>query len=286
MGGFSVAAGLGFLVRLAVRRLHWTIENPDLGVALAALRPYRGGPATEPLPSLYSRSSSPMNLPDEVEDAEEVAEREEAGWFPDGHFLAQLLHEGVRLKINGLTKTNGIPWSNFSGTPGGEKVVCFCQPVETVEVVACEIERCFGERPAIIIGGQSDAERDAQVAAFRDRHGRRFLVSSRAGGEGINLQISRRLIHLDVPWNPMEMEQQVGRVHRFGSRETILVNTIVVAGTREADAYRIAREKLSRIVGEFSPRGVRNVVQPGHEPGAAGGVGWCVVGVAPMAFRG
>ncbi len=46
---------------------------------------------------------------------------------------------------------------------------------------------------------------------------------------------------------------EFGRVHRFGSRETILVNTIVVAGTREADAYRIAREKLSRIVANLAP---------------------------------
>ena len=98
-----------------------------------------------------------------------------------------------------------------------------------------------------------DAERDAEVASFRNRAGRRFLVSSRAGGEGINLQVSRRLVHLDIPWNPMDLEQRVGRVHRFGSRETILVNTIVVKGTREADAYRIAREKLHRIVANLAP---------------------------------
>ena len=51
----------------------------------------------------------------------------------------------------------------------------------------------------------------------------------------------------------MDLEQRVGRVHRFGSRETILVDTIVVAGTRESDAYRIAREKLHRIVTNLAP---------------------------------
>ena len=124
---------------------------------------------------------------------------------------------------------------------GSEKVVLFCQPVETVAVVAREIEVEFGERPAIIIGGQTDPERDEQVARFRDRRGARFLVSSRAGGEGINLQVARRLLHLDVPWNPMDLEQRVGRVHRFGARRTIVVDTLVVAGTRETDAYAAER---------------------------------------------
>ncbi len=45
----------------------------------------------------------------------------------------------------------------------------------------------------------------------------------------------------------MEMEQRVGRVHRFGSRRTILVDTLVVKDSREVDAYRVARQKLEQI---------------------------------------
>jgi hypothetical protein len=67
------------------------------------------------------------------------------------------------------------------------------------------------------------------------------------------MQRSRRLIHLDVPWNPMEMEQRVGRVHRFGSRKTIIVDTIVAAGSREVDMYRIARDKLALIASQLDP---------------------------------
>ena len=100
---------------------------------------------------------------------------------------------------------------------------------------------------AIIMGGQTDVERDQQVELFRDPAGPQYLISSRAGGEGINLQFSHRLVHLDVPWNPMEMEQRVGRVHRFGSRETILVDTIVVRDSRETQAWRVARERLTTI---------------------------------------
>jgi superfamily II DNA/RNA helicase len=249
----SVTAGLGFLTRLAIRRLRWPADHPDLSPALAALRPYRGGSSTEPLQALYERLLRQMNIKADDEDEEEIEEDDEAGWSPDANLLAKLLRTGIRLKA---ARADAGKWDRMIEllrSADGEKVVLFCQPVETVEVVACEIERAFGQRPAVIIGGQTDAERDAEVAAFRNRAGRRFLVSSRAGGEGINLQISRRLIHLDIPWNPMDLEQRVGRVHRFGSRETILVNTIVVAGSREADAYRIAREKLHRIVANLAP---------------------------------
>lgn len=249
----SVSAGLGFLVRLAIRRLRWGIEDSDLVMALGALRPYRGGSATEPLDKLYERLLRQMNILDEAEDSEEVVDGDERGWVPDEALLGQLLRDGVRLKGERADADKWDAMTALLEEAGSEKVVLFCQPVETVEVVADEIHRAFGVRPAIIIGGQTDSERDAEVAAFRSQRGPQFLVSSRAGGEGINLQVARRLIHLDVPWNPMDLEQRVGRIHRFGSRETILVNTIVVSGTREADAYRIAREKLRRIVANLAP---------------------------------
>jgi SNF2 family DNA or RNA helicase len=51
----SVQAGLGFLVRLAIRRLNWTLETPSLAPALEVLRPYRGGANDEPLPQLFAR---------------------------------------------------------------------------------------------------------------------------------------------------------------------------------------------------------------------------------------
>lgn len=229
------------------------MKHPDLAAALAALRPYRGGSETEPLLALLQRLQRQMNLSDEDEDSEELSKGDEAFWRPEPVLLGRLLREGIELKASRADADKWDAMTRLLRDGGSEKVVLFCQPVETVEVVAREIERIFGERPAVVIGGQTDAERDAEVAAFRNRRGRRFLVSSRAGSEGINLQVARRLVHLDVPWNPMDLEQRVGRVHRFGSRETILVDTIVVAGTRESDTYRIAREKLHRIVANLAP---------------------------------
>jgi len=251
----SVQAGLGFLVRLSMRRLNWTLGQPPLTRALAALRPYRGGRKDEPLEALYERivrqvGSQALNVQD-AKDDDEAWEEEE--WRPDADALAELIEEGVKLISSGAAQAKWDAVCALIDAAGDEKVVLFAQPVETVTVVADILERRYGQRPALIIGNQTDDERRAEVDHFQAEDGARFLVSSRAGGEGLNMQRARRLIHLDVPWNPMELEQRIGRIHRFGSRKTVLIDTVVAAGSREVDMYRIAREKLALIAKHLDP---------------------------------
>ena len=251
----SVQAGLGFLVRLSLRRLNWTLGNPPLTRALASLRPYRGGRKDEPLQSLYERivkqvGSHALSVV-EAEDDDDAWEEDE--WRPDADALAELIEEGVKLISSGAAQAKWEAVCKVIDAADGEKIVLFAQPVETVTVVADILEQRYGQRPAIIIGNQSDDQRRAEVDHFQADDGARFLVSSRAGGEGLNMQRARRLIHLDVPWNPMELEQRIGRIHRFGSRKTVLIDTVVAAGSREVDMYRIAREKLAMIAKHLDP---------------------------------
>jgi len=178
---------------------------------------------------------------------------EDEPWRPDAELLSELLQEGIDLLRSAASHAKWDALCQLIDRAGGEKVVLFAQPVETVTLVAQVLSNRYGTKPAIIIGNQTDDERTAQVASFQARDGPRFLVSSKAGGEGLNMHQSRHLIHLDVPWNPMEMEQRIGRIHRFGSRKTILVDTIVAAGSREIDMYRIAREKLALAVRHLDP---------------------------------
>ena len=130
----------------------------------------------------------------------------------------------------------------------------FAQPIETVSAFAHYLERTYGVRPAVIIGGQTDQARQEEIDRFWRPNGPQFLVSSRAGGEGINLQVARRLVHMDVPWNPMDLEQRVGRVHRFGSRETVLLDTLVMRDSREEEAYAVADQKLRMITKALVPK--------------------------------
>lgn len=250
----SVHAGLGFLARLGIRRLSWSTRNAALARALAALRPYRGGRADESIDSLYERIVKQIGaqeiLGDTLGDAEDL---EEDVWRPDAGELAQLIDEGIALLRTAAANAKWHRVKHLIDAAGDEKIVLFAQPVETVTVVAAFLEEQYGQKPAIVVGNQEEDERQAQVAAFQSEGGPRFLVSSRAGGEGLNMQRARRLIHLDVPWNPMELEQRIGRIHRFGSRKTIIVDTVVAAGSREIDMYRIAREKLAVIATHLDP---------------------------------
>jgi superfamily II DNA or RNA helicase len=248
----SIEAGLGYLVRLAVRRLGWTLSQPPLAAALAALRPYRGGRVDEPVAELFARIRKEVEPQSEAYDDQEETEDEER-WRPDARAMAAVLDDGVRLLSQAVASAKWAALAPLLDAAGTEKVVLFAQPVETVGVVVRWLERRCGVRPAIIVGNQSDDERTAEVNRFRHADGPQFLVSSRAGGEGLNLQVARRLIHIDVPWNPMELEQRAGRVHRFGSRRTVIVDTVIVQGTREVDMYRIARDKLRLIATHIDP---------------------------------
>jgi hypothetical protein len=130
-----------------------------------------------------------------------------------------------------------------------EPFVVFAQSVDTVY----EIRRFLAQASIpsnIIVGGQDPAERKRQMEVFTKpgRLGRRVLVSSSAGGEGINLQIARRLVHFDLPWNPMVLEQRIGRIHRIGTIDTVVVNTILLDGSREADIYVRLIDRLNIIV--------------------------------------
>lgn len=239
----SPNAGLGYLVRQALRA-GWKLSDSPLSDALAALRPYRSGPADEPVRQLYTRLITEVRRQVEDDDIEDIEEASSASDKIDHEGLRRLIKQGIDL----VRATRQPKWETLASEvlepAGAEKIVLFAQPIETVMALAGWLERRTGHRPAIIIGGQTDVERDQQVARFRDPAGPQFLVSSRAGGEGINLQFARRLVHLDVPWNPMEMEQRVGRVHRFGSLATVIVDTLVVRDSRETHAWRVARERL------------------------------------------
>ena len=204
------------------------------------MRPYRGGSKNEPLETLYQRLCKQIGKglqSSSLQDDEE--EVEEYDWIPDPILLEQLILDGIELIRD---KSSMAKWEavfELIDQLDGEKVVLFAQPVETVTVVAAELEKRYGCKPALIIGNQDNGERASQVESFQSKNGPRFLVSSKAGSEGLNMQCSRCLIHLDVPWNPMEIEQRVGRVHRFGSQKTIIVNTVAVSYTHSdaADEY-------------------------------------------------
>lgn len=134
-----------------------------------------------------------------------------------------------------------------------EPFVVFAQSVDTVFEVKRHVEQ-LGIHCCLIVGGQDPSDRRKAIDDFTEpgRLGRRVLVSSSAGGEGINLQIARHLIHFDLPWNPMVLEQRIGRVHRIGTIDTIIVDTILLRDSREADIYQRLTDRLLLIVTDLT----------------------------------
>ena len=100
-------------------------------------------------------------------------------------------------------------------------------------------------------GDMTGPQKDAAVAAFRDRVP--LLLCTESGGEGRNLQFCNTLINFDIPWNPMAIEQRIGRIDRIGQTREVFVFNLVTAGTIEDAVLRILDEKINMfelVVGE------------------------------------
>ena len=104
---------------------------------------------------------------------------------------------------------------------------------------------------ALFEGGLSGPDKDAAITAFRDRLP--VLLSTESGGEGRNIQFCNTLINFDIPWNPMVIEQRIGRVDRIGQQREVFIFNLVTRGTLEDQVLRILDEKINMfelVVGE------------------------------------
>ncbi len=105
---------------------------------------------------------------------------------------------------------------------------------------------------AVLHGGLDRAARLSAITSFID--GRRsLLLATDAAGEGLNLQSNCRVvIHLELPWNPMRLEQRIGRVDRIGQRRTVHSFYLVARDTGEGHILRRLRERVARASADIS----------------------------------
>jgi superfamily II DNA or RNA helicase len=131
-----------------------------------------------------------------------------------------------------------------------EKKMVFIHHRDSMTQVATLL-RNEGLNLVMFDGSMSGPEKDASVAAFRDKS--TLLLCSESGGEGRNLQFCNTLINFDIPWNPMAIEQRIGRIDRIGQTREVFVFNLITAGTIEDAMLRILDEKLNMfelVVGE------------------------------------
>jgi SNF2 family DNA or RNA helicase len=133
----------------------------------------------------------------------------------------------------------------------GEKAIVFTQFRATQDAIL-ESLRGEGVSTAEFHGEMNWREKEESLEHFR--HQRQVLVSTEAGGEGRNLQFARIVINYDLPWNPMRLEQRIGRVHRLGQEHPVRVVNLVSRGTLEAYVLEILERKIRMfelVVGEM-----------------------------------
>lgn len=131
-----------------------------------------------------------------------------------------------------------------------EKKMVFVHHRDSMTHLA-ELLRRHGMAPLLFDGSMSGPEKDQAVAAFRDSG--KLLLCSESGGEGRNLQFCNTLVNFDIPWNPMAIEQRIGRIDRIGQTREVFVFNLVTAGTIEDAMLRILDEKINMfelVVGE------------------------------------
>lgn len=132
-----------------------------------------------------------------------------------------------------------------------DKMVIFTQFRATQEMLQRRLSAA-GHDVAVFHGGLSRLEKEAAVARFRGPA--RLLLCTEAGSEGRNLQFAHAVGNFDLPWNPMKIEQRIGRLSRIGQTHDVHVFNLVAAGTVEAVVLHLLEAKLSMfelVIGEI-----------------------------------
>lgn len=101
-------------------------------------------------------------------------------------------------------------------------------------------------------GGFKRGKKDWMRQLFKNHA--QVLIATEAGGEGINLQFCNHLINYDLPWNPMRIEQRIGRIHRYGQKKDVKVYNFAIRETIEEHIMTLLYEKINlfqQVIGDL-----------------------------------
>lgn len=187
--------------------------------------------------------------------------------------LEQLLALSIK-RDKKLTELLGLTdhIAKESARGADEKVLIFTEYRQTQRYLVGELEKKYGKGCVVVIHGGMKLERleenQRDVEAlwapfgksgavdtpttkrtsqrlFRDEPRVRFLVSTEAGGEGVNLQFCHVCVNYDLPWNPMRVEQRVGRVYRYGQEKVVQVYHLFNKATVEDQVQAYFEERVT-----------------------------------------
>jgi SNF2 family DNA or RNA helicase len=127
-------------------------------------------------------------------------------------------------------------------------VLVFTEFVPTQQMLA----EFFAARgiPSVCLNGSMDMEERERVQV-RFASESRILISTDAGGEGLNLQFCHVVVNFDIPWNPMRIEQRIGRVDRIGQKRPVKAFNLIFEDSVELRVQEVLEEKLAKKAAAF-----------------------------------
>lgn len=156
-------------------------------------------------------------------------------------------------ELQELLKSHGV-------LENDEKLVIFTEHRDTLIYLEERLTKSGGYKVATIHGGKSVDERRTAQWDFAKKD-TQILIATDAAGEGINLQFCRLLINWDIPWNPNRLEQRMGRIHRYGQKQDVLVFNMVANNTKEGNVLERLLSKLDIIREGMGDDRVYDVIQ-------------------------
>ncbi len=132
-----------------------------------------------------------------------------------------------------------------------DKVIIFTQFRGTQDFLVKSLKE-QGYSLAVFNGQMNQAEKDRCIEDFRNE--KQILISTESGGEGRNLQFCKVLVNYDLPWNPMRIEQRIGRIHRLGQTDDVHIINLSAKDTIESYVLELLDKKINLfrlIIGEL-----------------------------------
>lgn len=172
--------------------------------------------------------------------------------------LEKLINEAARLLADDtklVAFMDGLVGKLLATSPT-QKLLVFTEYRGTQEYVASALRSRYGQSSvALIHGGMTFDERALAISRFEADA--QFLVSTEAGGEGLNLHRECHIMaNYDLPWNPMRLVQRVGRLFRYGQKENVLVFNLHSPDTLDGKILDLLYDRISTVVQDLAPLGV------------------------------
>lgn len=202
------------------------------------------------------------------EDEDELTEEETAAALADGLTAASetLLRETLdkaRFALSVEAKpTELVCQLRTLNRRGHDKIIVFTQYKDTLDHLATTLSQSAVRAwPIEVIHGADaydiDESRESRILRFAATDGTGVLLCTDAAAESLNLQFCSAVVNYDVPWNPMKLEQRIGRIDCIGqARPVVEVINLFYEDTAERDAYNVMRDWLgdiARNVGRYRP---------------------------------